>query len=612
MARDAPSADRILLVCSAVIAVFAVATRLHNVAAYPAMHDWDAGGHAVNVVDLLELHWPNPRSWCGSHPPLYYALSALLTILLPERVPVHVTMRLVSAGAWVATVALVWRALRRLGNPIDAAVVSVLLLGMPGLTIASCMMTNDALCALFTTATLVRLLDAPPDRVPSAASVAVTGALAGLAATTKATGVAAVGIAALFYLWRARHDWRSAVRSLAVLGLVSAAIAGPHYARLFVSLSGSPYDVLAVRAGSQEKEVIATLVHEIARAHTRFSSFAALFHTALWGDPTVVYLPEGIDGYALSRLVWAGGFVPTAVALAGAVRLLVRREQLATIGVAMVFGVSFAAALAPHAIDRPYIVLTKTNYMLPEALPVGIVLALGLASAPGRARTAIRLALLVLAAGAALLTTYGWWGSAPAAARSSGAEAAVGSPAHVVERYFAWRARDPVRALRLLAPEVQLAHGLRLAPILGLPPLAPESGLIPDDARSLELARARVAWLELYNLVRWMQPITTALDVDPVAASSAEVRVRVGAYGTAPPPGGDIGLWPFPPFAVRFTLARARGDWLIAGVEEADVIGENTVPAFVTHPTWAGFERLRSLGWEPPWARAVASVLQDR
>ena len=604
-----------LLAACAVIAVFAVGTRLHNVAAFPAMHDWDAGGHAVNVVDLLELHWPNPRSWCGSHPPLYYALSALLTILLPERVPMHVTMRLLSAAAWVATVALVWRSLRRLGNPIDAAVVAVLLLGVPGLTIASCMMTNDALCALFVTATLVRLLEAPPDRVPGAFSVAVTGVLAGLAATTKATGVAAIGIAALFYLWRARHDWRAAIRSLVVLGLASAAIAGPHYVRLFVSLSGSAYDVLAVRAGSQEKEAIATVVHGIARAHTRFSSFAALFHTALWGDPTLVFFPEGLDARMLPRIVWTGGLIATAVALAGAVRMLVRREQLPMIGVVMVFGVSFVAALVPHAIDRPYIILTKTNYMLPEALPLGIVLAFGLAWVAGHARTAIRVVLLVLAAGGAMLTTYGWWSSASAAGRPIGAEAAAGSPAQTIEHYFGLRARDPMRALRLLAPEVQLAHGIRLAPLLGLPPLAPESGLTPDDVRSLELARARVAWLELYNLIPWLQPITTALDIGTVEASergdAADVRVRVGAWGSTPPPGGDIGLWPFPPFTVRFTLARAGGDWRITGVEEADVIGENTVPAFVAHPTWTGIEQLRAIGWQPPWARAVASVLGE-
>src|SRR5204863_3511682 len=99
------SAERIVVAASGAVALFAVAARFHDVAAYPALHDWDASGHAVNVVDLLELHLPDPRSWCGSHPPLYYAIGAALWRILPTSVPVHVTLRLLSVAAWVATVA---------------------------------------------------------------------------------------------------------------------------------------------------------------------------------------------------------------------------------------------------------------------------------------------------------------------------------------------------------------------------------------------------------------------------------------------------------------------------------------------------------------------------
>jgi 4-amino-4-deoxy-L-arabinose transferase-like glycosyltransferase len=609
------STDRALLAGSAALALFAVVTRLHNVAAYPAMYDWDGSGHAVNVVDLLEMHWPNPRSWCGSHPPLFYALSALFSVLLPESVPIHVTMRLLSAAAWVATVALVWRSLGRLGNTVDAAVAGAVLLGVPGLTIASCMVTNDALCALFVTATLVRLLETPRDGVPDMGHVALTATLAGLAAATKATGVAAIGIAAAFYAWRARHDPRRGLRALVVLGLASAAIAGPHYARLFVSLSGSPYDVLAVRAGSQEKEAIATLVHTIAGANTH-SSFAALFHTALWGDPTAVFLPRGLETHVLARAVWAGGLIVTSVAVAGVVRVLVHRELLSRFAVVLLFGVSFAAALVPHAVDRPYIVLTKTNYMLPEALPVGILLALGLDGVRDRARTALRVALLAVAAGGVGLTVYGWWDTAPAVPQSTASRTPAASPAlRVVARYFEYRARDPIRALRLLAPQVQLAHDLRLVRILGLPPLAPEPGLAPEDERSLELARARVAWLELYNLVRWMQPIAAALDVGVLEVSerndTADVHVRIGAIGTTPPPGGDIGLWPFPSFEQRFTLERGDDGWRITKIDQTSVANENAVEAFVARPTMTAFAQLRALGWHPPWERAVASVLRE-
>src|SRR5262245_59569640 len=116
------AAGRALLWTSAAVALVAVATRVHAVVAFPALRDYDASGHAVNVVDLLEGHLPNPRSWCGSHPPLYYGIGAVLWMLLPESIPVHTTMRLISVAAFVATIALVWRTLRRLGYDVDAAV----------------------------------------------------------------------------------------------------------------------------------------------------------------------------------------------------------------------------------------------------------------------------------------------------------------------------------------------------------------------------------------------------------------------------------------------------------------------------------------------------------
>src|SRR5262245_37419035 len=103
------SADRALVVASAAIALIALAARVHDVTAFPAIRDFDAGGHAVSVVDFLEGHLPSPRSWSGSHPPLYYAIGAVLWRLLPDGIPVHVILRLISVAAWAATVGLVWR-----------------------------------------------------------------------------------------------------------------------------------------------------------------------------------------------------------------------------------------------------------------------------------------------------------------------------------------------------------------------------------------------------------------------------------------------------------------------------------------------------------------------
>src|SRR4030095_12783420 len=235
------SAERSIIALSAAVAIFAVATRVHDVVAFPALHDFDAPGHAVNVLDLFEGHLPNLRSWSGGQPPLYYGIGAALWALLPEGVPVHVTLRLISVVSWLAAVGLVWRVLRRIGSEVDAAVVAALLLGAPGILIGSCMMTNDALCALFVTATLVR---SRAGARPPPGHASVTGVFAGLAALAKLPGLAALGIAAAWYAWQWRRSLPGAVRTLAAFAVVAGVIAGPHYARLVLTPPGSLFDII--------------------------------------------------------------------------------------------------------------------------------------------------------------------------------------------------------------------------------------------------------------------------------------------------------------------------------------------------------------------------------
>lgn len=592
--------DRLLLAMSAVLAASAVVVRVVRVAVPPALADWDAPGHADYVLALSELRWPDPRSWCGAHPPLFYGLGAATCALLPDAVPMHVTLRLLSVAAWVVTLGLVWRALRPAVGSVDAAVATTVLLATPGFAIASAMMTNDALCALFVTATLARLLAAPPG-VPRARDAAATGVLAGLAAASKATGMAAVGIGALWHAWRA---WQARPRStagLAAVGafaLASAAFVLPHYLRLLGALSGSLYDILAVRAGSIEKETVATAVHEIARLTSTVPSFPRLVHTALWNDPTV--LPHVVSTTVPARLAWIGGMLVTAIAAAGTIRILAHPALRRRTAVALLFGFVYLAALVPHAVDRPYIVLTKTNYLLPAALPLALVVASGLGLARGGLGTGVR--VLVLAVAVACLTFTGSGATRSVAAAPVGA--AEPGPADTVQRYFRYRVTDPIRTLTLLAPAEQLAHDLRLATLLqiALPPAPPGA---PEADRQLELERARVAWLDLYNLVPWMQPAAAALRIAVLSVhedgNGAEVNVAVGPSSVGRPPGVPLGAWPFPPFEQRFTLARDGTAWRITAIDQRGVVPENTLQAFVAHPTLARDSALRALGWLPGW-----------
>jgi len=159
------------------------------------------------------------------------------------------------------------------------------------------MMTNDTLCVLFMTATLVRLLEAPRGQKAPARHVALTGVLAGLAAMSKATGLPVIGIAAAFHAWRSRRSPSRAVRDVVLVGLAAAALAGPHYARLFFTFAGAPtasvapqsrynvfpYNVLGGYAGSPEKEAISLVVLAV-MSNRESRSSAALLHEAMWGD----------------------------------------------------------------------------------------------------------------------------------------------------------------------------------------------------------------------------------------------------------------------------------------------------------------------------------------
>src|SRR3990172_10987715 len=98
----------IWLLGAALVACAALAARLHNAFAYPPLADYDAQGHALNAYALFEGTLPHPRSWSGIHPPAYYAVGALLWRALPDSIPVHATLRLVSAASGVLAAWIVW------------------------------------------------------------------------------------------------------------------------------------------------------------------------------------------------------------------------------------------------------------------------------------------------------------------------------------------------------------------------------------------------------------------------------------------------------------------------------------------------------------------------
>lgn len=609
----------------------AVVGRVHNAVSYPALRDWDADSHAVNVIAVLEGHLPNLRSWAGSHPPLYYATGAALWALAPEWVPVHVLLRLISVVAWIGTIALVWRALRWLGFRAEAGIVAALLLGIPGFVIASGMMTNDVLCVFFMTAALVRIVEEPLDEPASATRVVATALLAGLAAMTKATGLATIATVAAFYAWQSRRQLAVAARNVALVAVVTAVMLAPHFGRLYLARSAvfaegsaapaSPYhvpgyDFLSGFSESEEKAAVSLVVLGVLTARDPHPSYGTMIHTAIWSDPTGVFLPPAERSAFALRGLSFGGLLVEAVALGGLVYLAWRRDLARRATAVLAFGAVYAAALVIPCIVAPHLLLTKTNFLIPMVLPLGLVLAAGMSAVRGPAAVGLRGALLVIAGLGVAVTWYGWWEGAPPMVNAADPPGrASAPPVRAVERYFADRARDPIRAVTLLDESYDQFRidGLRLVSILRVP-FRPERAPVTAAERALELARARQAWLALYNLVRWMQPVAAALDVTVTSAEqhgdTADVRVRVDAVGPTPPPAAsELKPWPFPPFEQQLTLVQSDGEWRITRITQSGLAVENAVPAFVADPTLAGLDELRALGWRPDWEAAVESAV---
>jgi Dolichyl-phosphate-mannose-protein mannosyltransferase len=418
---DPVARDRHWIAAAAAVAALALVARLHDAFAFPPLHDFDGPAHALSVFALHEGQLPDPRTWAGFHPPLYYALGAALWRVLPDAVPVHAALRLLSAAAGLGAVAIAWRALRRFATPADAAVTAALVASAPVVAIATSMLGNETLCALFATAVLARLVAIPDDPQRVVRHALATGVLAGLAALSKSTGLLAAGVAVLAYAVQARELGRPAIAAALAACGSALALAAPFFVWLAVT-TGSP---LALISGGKPSDAegsemaaqppgerhladyftvpIATIAAPFKDGAGMLRSVPGLLYASTWADGHGEFLPSSnrsvVGAAALGALL---GLVPTGLALAGLVRLVRRRERAASAPLA------FAALLGVAFLAQTWLVprysAVKASYLLSALLPASIALATGIGGRP-----VWRAALLAIAVYASFLTWWGWW-----------------------------------------------------------------------------------------------------------------------------------------------------------------------------------------------------------
>lgn len=423
------SRERAWLVAAGVLAVAALVARIHNAFAFPPLHDYDGAGHALNVFALYEGRLPDPQSWSGFHPPLAYALGAAIWHGLPDGVPVHAALRLLSATAGAGAVAILWRALRRFVSDADAAVVAVFVFCAPVVAIATSMFGNETLCALFATAALARLLAIPDEPRDALRHGAITLLLAALAALAKSTGLAVVGVAGLAYLWRARRSGAAALaRTTAALGGVALVALAPHYGKLLwqggslvAVISGGVAGAAAVGEMAQQPPGVrhlgdyflltwSMILAPFKDGPDMVRSVPGLLYATVWADGQGEFLPvterSVVGAASIGALL---GLVPTVVAAIGLVRILRRPPLRAAMGAPLLFLALLFAALLAQIWVVPRFSAVKASYLLSALLPAGLALGIGVATARPRARGALRCALLAIGGYATFLTWYGWW-----------------------------------------------------------------------------------------------------------------------------------------------------------------------------------------------------------
>ncbi len=427
--RFRPTAtERALLVAAGIVLLVALAARVSNAFLLPPLKDYDAPGHALNTFALYEGSLPDPRSWSGFHPPLYYAAGALVWHLLPDTVPVHVALRLLSLAAGLAAVAIATRFLARRFPLVDAVIVGTVAFCAPVVAIATSMLGNETTCALFATAALARLCALPGDDAPLARHALVSGLLAGLAALSKATGLLAVFTVGLVYAWRLR---RSPGRAPAVLLAAAAGpvlLLAPLYAHLLRE-AGSPAVLISGSVGSPDARgemaeqppgyrrlshylsfPASSLLAPVYTAPGLAASVPGLFYATLQADGQGQFLPSSESGvFGAGRALALAGLLPTGLALYGIARGARTHRRFAWAGPLALFAAILAASFLRYAWVFPHWSAVKASYALSGLLPAAAALAIGLDSTGGAMRLGLRVLLLAVALLDAVLLWQGLW-----------------------------------------------------------------------------------------------------------------------------------------------------------------------------------------------------------
>ena len=296
--------------------------RLCNAFTYPTYFGFDVGYNWEYVQRLCASWAPPPpdAGWSFAHPPLFYALAALVArgIGCSDPTPTVLVVRLLGTAAGLAAIGATVALVRRVdpGNERRAFLAAALLLFLPAHIQMSASFGEEVLAAAFATGaialascSLVSPREEPAADLRRAAGV---GIFAGLAWLTKLTGVLVGAAAVLSFALEGfrRRRLRTAAVRCAVVGLLAGTLGGWFYARN-LALYGYLYPQdLAVHAEMHRQRPgertlfdyvyvpVATFTRPLVRPDLLRSVWGGTYAT-LWFDGHRHFLPE--QGEAVRR-----------------------------------------------------------------------------------------------------------------------------------------------------------------------------------------------------------------------------------------------------------------------------------------------------------------------
>jgi 4-amino-4-deoxy-L-arabinose transferase-like glycosyltransferase len=225
-----------------VVGLFAAASVLHLHNAWVAfpLSGFDGTAHAT-YTGILHFEHRLPlaaEGWSTFHPPLYYALSALLWGLLPSDLDSHgvlFALRLINVTSLLVAGVAAYASARVLvpSRPNAALFAGAIVLFLPMYVGPAARMGNEMLAAALVAGSVWLLLRCLQEPDGSRHAVAL-GLVLGLAAITKFNALVALASAGAVLLlrgWQRHGRSLAALRTPATVGLVVLACAGWYYAR---------------------------------------------------------------------------------------------------------------------------------------------------------------------------------------------------------------------------------------------------------------------------------------------------------------------------------------------------------------------------------------------